>query len=145
MSQYQTVALSEIVKTAAELKTVEEKVDYLKRHDSEALRSLLVVTYDPKRYKWNIPSDVGPPPYTPSKITESQGMLYRQVRKLRYLIQGFDGERLSPQRREYLFKEILETVDADDARLMEQVLAQKPIKGLTKKVIADAFPTLFAE
>lgn len=136
-----TRSLSEIVSHACSLRSPEQKVEWLRLNDSQALRSLLAIVYDPKNHVWNIPND-SPPLYTKSNITESHGLLYRNVRKLRYLIRGFDGDRLPQYRREYLLKEILESIDAKDAELMEQVLMQKPFKGLTKKVVQDAFPTL---
>jgi hypothetical protein len=131
-----TYSLSEIVAKACELPTREAKVEWIRRNNSEALRTILMLMYD-KRYEWNIPN-TSPPPYTPSPHVESQGMLYRQVRKLRYFIKGFDGERLQQYRREFLFIEMLESIDRDDAKLMEKVLMQTPPAGLPADVINEA-------
>ncbi len=131
-----TLSLSEIVNKTSTLPTHEEKVDFLRRNNSQSLRSLMTVMFDKENFKWNIPSD-SVPPYTPSPHVESQGMLYRQTRKLRYFIKGYDGDRLNQYRREFLFIELLESIDKEDAKLMELVLLQTPPKGLTADVINE--------
>lgn len=132
-----TRSLSEVINKACELKTDEEKVAWLKENNTEPLRTLLQVMYDPINFVWNIPSE-SPPPYSPSPHNESHGMLYRQSRKLRYFIKGYDGDRLTQTRREFLFIEMLESIDKEDAKLMLKVLEQKPLKGLTAQVITEA-------
>jgi hypothetical protein len=131
-----TFSLSEIVTKACELPTRQEKIDWLRKAQSDALRTILMLMYD-KKHEWNIPNQ-SPPPYTPSPHVESQGMLYRQVRKLRYFIKGYDGDRLQQYRREFLFIEMLESIDKDDAKLMEKVLMQTPPAGLPADVINEA-------
>lgn len=122
---------------ACEFKTREEKVAWLKKHNSQSLRTLLAVMYDKDTYVWNIPHDT-PPPYKPSVHVESHGMLYRQTRKLRYFIKGFDGDGLSQYRREFLFIEMLESIDKEDAKFMIQVLLQTPPEGLPVDVVNEA-------
>jgi hypothetical protein len=131
-----TLSLSEIVNKTSTLPTREEKVDFLKRHNSQSLRTIMTVMFDKENFKWNIPSD-SVPPYKPSPHVESQGMLYRQTRKLRYFIKGYDGDKLGQYRREFLFIELLESIDKEDAKLMELVLLQTPPKGLTADVINE--------
>jgi hypothetical protein len=92
--------------------------------------------YDPEKFQWNIPN-TSVPPYTPSPHVESHGMLHRQARKLRYFIKGFDGDNLHQYRREFLFIEILESIDKDDAKLMELTLMQTPPEGLTVDVVNE--------
>lgn len=131
-----TLSLSEIVNKAAALPTREEKIDFLKKNNSQSLRTIMSVMFDTENFKWNIPSD-SIPPYTPSVHVESHGMLYRQTRKLRYFIKGYDGDGLSQYRREFLFIELLESIDKDDAKLMEKTLLQQPPSGLTVDVINE--------
>jgi hypothetical protein len=125
------------VTKTCELKTKEEKVAWLKENNSEALRTILTVMFDTTNFVWNIPSD-SIPPYKPSPHVESHGMLYRQARKLRYFIKGYDGENLSQYRREFLFIEMLESIDPLDAKLMETVLLQQPPEGLTLDAVNEA-------
>lgn len=132
-----TISLSEIINKAVTLQTKEEKVDWIKKNNSQSLRTLMSVMYDKENFVWNIPSD-SIPPYFPSVHVESHGMLYRQTRKLRYFITGYDGDNLPRIRREMLFIEILESIDKDDAKLMERVLLQQPHEEIPVDVINEA-------
>lgn len=127
-----TLSISEVVATAAKMATDEEKIAWLQRNNSQPLRTILTVMYN-KDYVWNIPTEA--PPYNKSVHVESHGMLYRQARKLRYFIKGFDGDNLPQVRREFLFIEMLESIDNADAEFMIQVLAQTPPEGLSVKVV----------
>lgn len=131
-----TISLSEIVREAQKIQKKADKVAWLKKHDSKDLRTILYIMYN-KNIKLNIPSS--PPPYTPSTIDESHGMLYRETRKLVYFVVGGQGDGLKQNRREALFIQMLETVDKEDALLILDMIAQKPLKGLTHKTLTDAF------
>lgn len=135
-------SLAEIVNTACELKTKKEKVDYLQKHKSKPLCNILKVMYD-KSMELTIPNTV--PPYTPSTISESHGMLFREARKLPYFIKGYDGDNMSQAKRESIFIQILETVDKKDAELLVKMLAQKPLKGLPLATVKEAFPNLIED
>ena len=137
-----TESLAEIVNTACELKDKKEKVEYLKKNKSKPLCNILKVMYD-KSMKLNIPNVA--PPYTPSEMNESHGMLFREARKLPYFIEGFDGDNIHPIRRESLFIQMLETVDKEDAALLVKMIKQKPLKGLPLATVKEAFPNLIAE
>lgn len=137
-----TESLAEIIKSAGEMKTKKEKVAYLLEKNSKPLRNILKVTYD-KSMELNIPSSS--PPYVPSEMPDSHGMLFRETRKLPYFVKGFDGDNIHPIRREALFIQILEAVDPLDAKLLCEVIKQKPLKGLTLALIKEAFPGLISE
>ena len=131
-----TISLSEIVTQTLTLKSKQEQVDWLKKNDSWALQVALAIIYDPVRYQWDLPQSV--PPYTPSNINESHGMLYREIRKMKYFIKGNAGENLPRLRKEALFIQMLESVDKGDAKLLEAMLLQKPLKGLAAETINEA-------
>ncbi len=132
-----TRSLAEVVSKACELSSREEKIAWLKANNTQSLRTILTVMYDREKYQWNIPNTTVPP-YTPSPHVESHGMLHRQSRKLRYFIKGFDGDNLHQYRREFLFIEMLESIDKEDAKLMERVLLQTPPDGLPADVLNEA-------
>lgn len=134
-----TLSLAEIVNKACSLKTKEEKVEFLKANNSRPLRDILKLMYD-KNLEFNIPNTA--PPYTPSEMPDSHGMLYREARKLTYFVKGYDGDNIHPIRREALFIQMLETVDAGDAKLLVSMIEQKPLKGLTAATLNEAFPNL---
>ena len=137
-----TLSLAEIVNTACKLKSKKEKVEYLQKNNSKPLRNILKLTYD-KSLEFNIPNTE--PPYTPSEMPDSHGMLYRESRKLKYFVVGFGGDNINKIRREALFIQMLETVDKDDAELLVKMIAKKPFKGLTKAVVNEAFPDLIPD
>lgn len=132
-----TRSISEVVSKACELSSREEKVAWLRSNNTQPLRTILTVMYDREKYQWNIPN-TSVPPYTPSPHVESHGMLHRQARKLRYFIKGFDGDNLHQYRREFLFIELLESIDKEDAKFMELALLQTPPAGLPADVLNEA-------
>lgn len=129
--------LSEIIKKTCELKTREEKVAWLKQNNSRPLQDILIAMYDKKKIKFLIPNTE--PPYTPSQAHENQGALFREARKLKYFVQGFGGENVAKIKREQIFIDMLETVHRDDAKLLIDMIKQQGYKGLTVKVINEAF------
>jgi hypothetical protein len=129
--------LSEIIKKTCELKTREEKVAWLKQNDSRPLQDILIAMYDKKKIKFLIPNTE--PPYTPSPAHENQGALFREARKLKYFVEGFGGENVAKIKREQIFIDMLETVHRDDAKLLIDMIKQQGYKGLTEKVINEAF------
>lgn len=137
-----TESLAEIVNAAREMKTKKEKIEYLQKNNSKPLRNILKVMYD-KSMVLNIPNQA--PPYEASRMPDSHGMLYREARKLPYFIKGFDGDNIHPIRREALFIQMLESVDPDDAKLLCDMIKQKPIKGLSLALIKETFPGLISE
>ncbi len=138
-----TLSLAEIVNTARKAETVEEKVAILKRHDSEQLRDILALMCD-ARWTFDLPST--PPPYTPSDIRESHGLLYREMRKMPYFVeQRQDGKGLSRVRKEALFIQMLESIDEHDAQLVIKTIAKEPYPDLSPEVINQAFPGSIVE
>lgn len=130
------LSIAEILEEAAKKKSKKEKVEYLQQHNSLPLRNILVLMYD-KSKTFNIPDTA--PPYTPSEFPDNQGGLARQARKLKYFVEGFAPENVHRIKREQIFIEMLESVDKKDAELLIQMIQKKPIKGLTKAVINEAF------
>lgn len=131
-----TLSIAEILEKACELKSKDEKIAWLKRHNTLALKNILALMYNKHKFKFNIPNQA--PPYAASEFPDSQGMLYREARKLKYFVEGFDGDTIHPYRRQALFIQLLESVDKKDAQLLCKMLEQKPLKGLTADVINAA-------
>jgi len=136
------LSIAEILEEAAKMKSKQEKVDYLRQHNSLPLRNILVLMYD-KSKKFNIPDTA--PPYTPSEYPDNQGALQRQARKLKYFVEGFAPEGVHRIKRETMFIEMLESVDKKDAELLIQMIQKKPIKGLTKATINEAFGEIISD
>jgi len=134
------LSIAEIVNKATELKTVEEKVEWLRKHDSVALRTVLKYTYD-KNVEFLIPDTA--PPWKKNQYVGVEGMLYNEARRLKIFIKGGGYDDLNKVKREQLFISLLEDIDNADAELLCKMIAQKPLKGLSKNVVITAFPQEF--
>ncbi len=133
------LSLSEILKKASEIEKKQDRINYLLANDSAALRAILKYAYDDK-VKFLLPE--GEPPYKPNELPDQEGILYSELRRLYLFIQG-GNDNLKPVRREYLFVQLLETVNKEDAKLLLAVKDKKiPYKGITKKFVEELYPGL---
>ena len=127
--------LGEIINEVKKAKSVGEKIRILQREDNRELRGIFELTYD-NRLKWGLPE--GNPPYKPlDKSMDNQGMMYSEMRRMYVFLEG--KANVSKVRREQMFIELLEMIDPDDALLLLEAKARK-IKGVSKKVVKDAYP-----
>jgi len=133
------LSLSEIVNKAIELKSNQEKIEWLRKNDSVPLRTVLKYMYD-KNVKFLIPDT--PPPWKKNSYVGVEGMLLKEVRRLRIFIKGGGYDNLNQVKRENLFISLLEDIDNNDAELLCKMIAQKPLTGLPKGVIVQSFPGL---
>ena len=134
------LSISEILNKTTELKSKDEKINWLRKNESQPLRTVLRLMYD-ERVEFLIPNT--PPPWKKNAYVGVEGMLYKEARRLRIFVKGGGYEGLNQIKRESLFISLLEDIDNNDAELLCQMIAQKPIKGLTKKTVEEAFPNLF--
>jgi hypothetical protein len=132
-------SLSEIINKATELKTKDEKIAWLKEKESAPLKTVLKYMYDPK-VEFLIPST--PPPWKKNSYVGVEGMLYKETRRLRIFVKGGGYDQLSQVKREQLFISLLEDIDNSDAELLCKMIAQKPLKGLSRAVVHESFPDL---
>jgi len=133
------LGLAEILKKASEIEKKADKIEWIRRNDSPALRALLKYAFDPK-VKFLLPE--GAPPYKPNTLPDLQSVLYSELRKLYLFIEG-GNDNLKPTRREYLFIQLLENLDKEDAELIAAVKDKKvPYKGITKKFVDEIYPGL---
>lgn len=63
MSYHVTKKVFEVVEMAANAKTKAEKIEILQKHQTQALKDVLLGTYD-DYVEWNLPD--GKPPYEPA-------------------------------------------------------------------------------
>lgn len=137
------LSISEIVDKATELKNKKEKVEWLQKNNSAPLRTVLQYTYDKENIEFLIPNT--PPPWKKNSYVGVEGMLYREARRLRIFVKGGGYDNLNQVKRENLFISLLEDIDNSDAELLCKMIAQKPIKGLPKSVVEEAFPGLIGK
>ena len=138
------ISISEIVAETGKLKSTAEKVANLQKHDSFALRTVVQATYDPS-IEFLIPNT--PPPWNKNDYEdEAKAMLISDSRRLRIFVKGGGYDDIKQVKRESLFISFLEDIDNDDAELLANyMICKKPLKGISLKVINEAFPQLIKE
>ncbi len=123
----------------------EDRVAILRKNDHPALRILLAIALHPL-VEWDIPEE--DPPYTPNPFPfDQESTLYNGIRKFYLYLKPNHlfkehNPHLTPYKRQLLFIQMLESVDANDAKLLLAIKRKKlPVK-LSKDTIEEAFPGL---
>ena len=133
--------ISKILKEASEISSRKEKVKFLKsHHPNKVMLQLFKYAFDPS-IVWALPD--GNPPYREfEEAEENDNGLYNEARRLYLFIEG-GNENLHPIRRETLFIQLLESIHPEEAKLLLAVKNKNiPYKGITSKLIEEAFPGL---
>ncbi len=140
MAHQVTKRIHEVIDLVSKAKTREEKISLLKQHETQALKDILVGTYH-SRVEWNLPP--GRPPFEAAEERSVPTNLLKQTRKFNDLIKGGPGDNLPAFKRESIFIRLIEQIHPDDAELLLKMVAKKQLaKGLTKKLVEEAFPGL---
>jgi hypothetical protein len=132
--------LYSILKEISELSTTQAKVEALQISKyTQAFRIICAYAYDPN-LKWLLPE--GDPPFRPCDFVDVEGRFLSELRKLYLFVEG-GNPNLTKLRREALYIQMLESIDANDAKLLLSIKDKKlPFKGLNKKIIQQAFPEI---
>ena len=135
-----TLDVFEVFELFEKAKTRAEKIEVLKKHESWALKDIIRGALDP-RIEWLLPK--GEVPYTPSEPHNAPSSLLRKNRDFRYVVKGGVGGQMPPIKREKIFLGIVESIHPKDAELVCAMINKKlPVKGLTVKLVQEAFPGL---
>lgn len=136
------LGLFQVLDACSKLKSSEEKVNFLRANYSPALTTLLRYALDPS-IVWDLPP--GDPPYKPCPYPAQEMRLMSEVRRLYLFIKG-GNPNLTKLKREALYIELLESIHPEDAILLNSIKGKKiPYKGITIKLVKEAFPGLIAE
>lgn len=135
-------SIYEILLSVAKLKGNRARSDELSKYQNDfPIKVILDLVYNPN-IEFLLPET--DPPYTPvDEALDVQNVLKRDVRKLKYFLNLPEGEQLRPFKREQLFIEMLESIDANDAKLLLAVKNKKmpaELKDITESVVRKAFP-----
>jgi len=121
----------------------EEKIQILKSNESWALKDVLRATYD-DAIQFLLPG--GKPPYTPSKEGSIPSTLLKQNVQFKFFVKGGPGEKMLPVKRERIFINVLEAIHPNDAELLVKMINKESLgKGITKKLVQEAFPGLITK
>ena len=138
-----TQTFDSIFKKVEEAKTKAEKIKILRGHSGPVLKMILGYTYDPN-VVWLLPE--GTPPHTPlSNDSDAEITLQYASRQFYLFVEGpADAQRnLKQTRREALYIQLLESVNPSEVKVLLGMKDRKlPYKGVTRKLVAEAFPNL---
>tara|TARA_A100001201_G_scaffold143645_1_gene146421 strand:- start:774 stop:1244 length:471 start_codon:yes stop_codon:yes gene_type:complete len=135
--------ISEVLRKVSNAKTKKEKVDLLRKHNSTALRQLLIINFDDSIVSMLPEGDV---PYTPNDapVGTDHTRLEQEYRGLYRFFKG-GQDNLPNMKRESMFVQLLEGLSAEEAELLclckDGKLGDK-YKRITKTVISEAFPSI---
>ena len=135
--------LSEILRKVSNAKTKAEKIALLKKHNSTALRQILIINFDDSVVSMLPEGDV---PYTPNDAPPGTDHT-RLEHEFKGLYRFFKGgaDKLPNMKRESMFVQLLEGLSAEEAELLVLVKDGKmntKYKRITKAVISEAFPSI---
>ncbi len=135
--------LSEILRKVSNAKTKAEKIALLKKHNSTALRQLLIINFDDSVVSMLPEGDV---PYTPNEapVGTDHTRLEHEFKGLYRFFKG-GADKLPGMKRESMFVQLLEGLSAEEAELIVLVKDGKmntKYKRITKAVISEAFPSI---
>ena len=135
--------ISEILRKVSNAKTKKEKVELLQKHNTPALRQLLIWNFDESVISM-VPE--GEVPYTPNDAPAGTDhtRLEQEYRGFYRFVKG-GADKLPSLKRESLFVQLLEGLSAEEAELLCLVkdgsLTSK-YKRITKAVVSEAFPQI---
>jgi len=134
----------EIFQRFSQLKTKKEKVAFLQEQGNnvQAVKDVLRGAFD-ERLEFILPA--GKPPYTPNTIESTPSSLRQRHRDFGYFVKGGRSAGMRQFQIENMFIQMLESIHAEDALIVLDMVAKKsPVKGLTKKIVEEAFPKLLS-
>tara|TARA_B100000925_G_C21725143_1_gene352671 strand:- start:19 stop:471 length:453 start_codon:yes stop_codon:yes gene_type:complete len=132
--------ISEVLRKVSNAKTKTEKIALLHKHNSQALRSLLIWNFDDSVVSMLPEGDV---PYTPNDapVGTDHTRLEQEYKGLYRFVKG-GANKLPSLKRESLFVQLLEGLSAEEAELLCLVKDKRlntKYKRITKAVIKEAF------
>lgn len=135
-----TLQVYEVFEKFSKAKDRDQKIQVLKDNNHYAVRDIIRGSMDPK-VTFLLPA--GKPPYRPNSAESPPSSLLRENSKFAYIVKGGQGENVNSVKRESIFIGILESIHPQDAELVVNMIAKKtPVKGLTKKIVEEAYPGL---
>ena len=135
--------ISEILRKVSNAKTKKEKVALLQKHNTVALRQLMIINFD-ESVVCLMPE--GEVPYTPNDapVGTDHTRLESEYRGLYRFFRGGDNK-LPRAKREQMFIQLLEGVSSEEAELLCLVkdgYLNDKYKRITKAVVSEAFPQI---
>jgi hypothetical protein len=134
----------EIFEDFTRLKAKSEKIAFLQQVGREvpAVKDVIRGAFD-DRLVFVLPK--GTPPYTPNLPESTPSSLRMRHRDFSYFVKGAINSEQPAYKVEKMFIQMLESIHAEDALIVLDMVSKKtPVKGLTKKLVEEAFPKLLS-
>jgi hypothetical protein len=135
--------ISDIFKEIEKTTGRKNKIAKLKEYESNNVFMQILEAVCDVRVIFELPE--GNPPFnTPEDMIDNTGGLYQEVRKMYIFTKNQRSANIHQIKRENVFIEMLESIHPEDAKLMLGVKEKKlPYKGITSKLVEEAFPGRF--
>ena len=135
--------ISEVLRKVSNAKTKAEKIALLQKHNSQALRSLLIWNFDESVISMLPEGDV---PYTPNDapVGTDHTRLEQEYKGFYRFVKG-GQDSLKSLKRESMFVQLLEGLSAEEAELLCLIKdgnLNSKYKRITKAVVQEAFPQI---
>ena len=132
--------LSEILRKVSNAKTKAEKIALLQKHNTNALRQVLIINFDDSVISMLPEGDV---PYTPNDapVGTDHTRLESEYKGLYRFVKG-GQDKLPSLKRETMFVQLLEGLSAEEARFLITVVNKRvnnEYKGFTANLVKEAF------
>lgn len=141
----QDAMIHEILGAIKNIRSKEDRISFLKKHNSLALRDVLRGAFDDS-VVWIIP--LGEPPYKKNSLAPglSPNSLRSQSPKLAYFAKSGPGEKLLAVKREKMYIDLLESIHPNEAQLIVDMVNKNinhsTYHGITKELVVETFPGL---
>jgi hypothetical protein len=135
--------VTEMLEAVAKAESRKEKLELLKQFNCLELRDILKGAFD-DTIEFTLPKGV-PPINEDEKKNYDKTRLLSETKKFRYFVKGGPGDQVNRVRREKMFIDILYRIDSKEIPLichMKDKTLDGVYKGVTKKLVQEAFPGL---
>jgi len=137
--------VSEVLEEAGKIIKRDERIKFLQLNKSPGLTDILRIQYDDTIVS-ALPE--GAPNYRQDDAPKDYQytILNKAYTQFKYFFKGPIANDMNPLKRESLFLNLLETLHVDEAELLIAAKDKKlKCKGITKKLVRDAFPNLIVK
>jgi len=137
--------ISEVLAEAGKIILREERIQFLQKNKSPGLTDILRINYDDSIVSV-LPT--GAPSYKQDDAPKGYEytILNKAYTQFKYYFKGPVSSGMKPLKREGLFLNLLESLNVEEAELLISAKDKKmKCKGITKRLVNDAFPGLIVK
>ena len=136
---------AEILEAASKLKSKKEKIELLQKYGQRADFMYILRGAYANNIEWLVPDGPLPEGVVPSaavSVDTAEDRLIRAYRNFQYLVKG--GPAVKQSKREEIYLNMYRSLYNSEATLLHSIVNKKlPYKGITKALVAEAFPSVW--